>query len=339
MAQFSIQIFNKKELPEFQDYIRQAFHEKYILVDQRYIDWQYGGRIYVAKDGARIIGHFGFRDLPYKFYKESGMMRILMNLMVLEPYRLLGVGALLAKEVFNTKNKILVSGYTPAAQKLFSHLRSDWKEAGNLSRFIAIFNPSATLFSGYKIPVIFDPQISRNMFDVCEAEDIAKDFEDFWKNVRERYPIAAERTLDYLNWRFINHPFFKYSILTARHKNNLAGYLIFRFEEDQGFKIARIIDFVSEEAAEKSLIGKFLELAKNKKAAAADFAYSGNCYRQSLLDSGFFETAGTDFEKFPILFSPISTKKTFINIACDFNCSLGDCFFTKADGDQDRPNL
>jgi hypothetical protein len=46
----------------------------------------------------------------------------------------------------------------------------------------------------------------------------------------------------------------------------------------------------------------------------------------------------TEFEKFPILFSPIAYKKTIINIAYNFETSLNACFLTKADGDQDRPN-
>lgn len=337
MSKFSIEFFSKKDLPEFQSYIRSVFNEKYILNDPRYIDWQYGSQLLVAKDREKIVGHFGYRDLPYKINGESRPFRFLMNLMVLESYRLLGVGALLAKEVFDTVNPILVSGYTPLAQQLFAHLRPNWKEAGNLSRFIAVFDPSASLFSGFAIPKVAEVPEKEDPL-ISEAPRISQETERFWEDVRGRYPITVERTADYLNWRFCNHPFFKYSILEARDKGALSGYLIYRIEEDRGFKIARIIDFIAKESSEKPLLLQFLRLVKKEKCQAADFVFSCALYKRSLLEAGFFDIAEAGWEKFPILFSPISAKKPYINIAYSLQADLNDCYLTKADGDQDRPN-
>ena len=119
---FSVSLFKKNDLAEFQRYVKRAFHSKYILSDPKYIDWQYGGQLYVAKADKEIVGHFGFRDLAYKIYNKTQPVRVLMNFYVIESYRTTGIGALLAKKVFETENKVLVSGYTPLAQKLFARL-------------------------------------------------------------------------------------------------------------------------------------------------------------------------------------------------------------------------
>ena len=57
-------------------------------------------------------------------------------------------------------------------------------------------------------------------------------------HLRNRDQLSVERTAEYLNWRFLGHPFQKFEILAARHKNVLAAYLIFAHAGED----ARIVD-------------------------------------------------------------------------------------------------
>jgi GNAT superfamily N-acetyltransferase len=56
--------------------------------------------------------------------------------------------------------------------------------------------------------------------------------------VRNRDQLSVERTAEYLNWRFLAHPFQQFEFLTARRKNVLAAYLIFAHTGED----ARIVD-------------------------------------------------------------------------------------------------
>ncbi len=334
MEQLSIRLYKNEDLPGFQDYISRAFHEKYILRDKKYIDWQYQNSLYLALAGEKIIGHFGFRDLPYKIYDGTITARVLINLFVLEEYRRAGVGALLARTVLDTPNPVLVSGYTPFSQRLFPHLRDRWSDAGNLGRYIAILNNRHSIFAKFPGPTIKIDGNHDRLSEALSAEEAGK----LWDQTRGRYPVTVERSAEYINWRFLRHPFFQYKFLLLEGEGELVGYLVYRIEEAEDFRIARIVDCVAKEGAEEKLFIGILRKAKELGIHAVDFMFSGNLYRQALLDAGFLDIAGTEFEKFPILFSPISHKKTFINVGYDIKAPLADFYITKADGDQDRPN-
>lgn len=340
MMTLSLNSYTDSDRECFGEYIRRAFHEKYILSDPRYIEWQYGNNLFLATEGNKIIGHFGFRDTPYKLHDRVVSVRVLMNLFVEEKYRMTGIAALMAQKVFDTLSPVFVSGYTELAGKLFSHLRHEWNDAGTLRRFMTVLDPEALFFSGYTIPANSMTGFRQPSGDISVSEGTpSSEFLDAcWSKVRDRYGVTVERDSAYVEWRFIKHPFFSYTFITVQQKGVPCGYIIARIEEDQGFRIARIIDCIASSEAELPLLNEFIAFAKRRAASAADFLLSGSLYDSSLASVGFFDVAGTDFETFPILFSPLSFKKVSINIGYDFQVPFEDCFITKADGDQDRPN-
>ena len=337
---FSIAPFTKDDFEQFQCYIHKAFHHKYILGNSQYLDWQFRcGGFYIVKNGNEIVGHFGWHDLAYKIYDRSQSVRVLINLFVLEPYRLTGVGALLAQKVFDTSDPVIVSGYTLPSERLFGRLRTQWQNAGKLYRWMYILNPHAVEFYRYQLPKVGVAKVSgRSMFIVKPVYKAGESLDRLWQEARRRYPVTLERTVDYLTWRFFDHPFFRYHFLVAKEGDVVWGYLVFRFEESSGFKIARIVDWVGNGLADESLVQEFLRISKDEGADAADFMFSGHFYDQVLAGVGFFNVADGDLENFPIYFNPISHKKSFINVGYDIEAPFDDCYITKANGDQDRPN-
>lgn len=336
--------YAKSDCARFSEFARRSFHPKYILSDEKFLDWQYlspGAELALAKRGEEIVGFFGYKDFDYKIYGETKRVRAVMNLFADEKYRMAGVGPMLARHVFDTKNYILVSSYNDAAQKLYRHLRPNWVEAGDLNRYMAVLGGHELLkeFKVVRLPRADSGIGSRNDGLVVEKiAQILNEFDEFWHGARKRYPVTIERTSEYLKWRYLKHPFFDYQILAARHDGKLAGFLVYRFEEVGDFKIARIIDFASVESAEVALLNEFLDRARAAGAQAADFMFSGPVHREALVQVGFFDVTSTDFAKFPIRFNPLSYSKFVINIAYDIPAPLADCYLTKGDSDQDRPN-
>lgn len=326
---------------QFQAYIKRAFHEKYVLSDERFFMWQYDGTLSIATAGPEIIGHLGFRDMQYKWREGTRQVRVLMNFFVEEPYRIAGIGSLLAQHAGNTNTPILVSGYTPLSQRLFPNIFPEWHEAGNLRRFFFIFNRDHPLLAGLSVPSTLPHDRGRNHQTAKEIEVARFDalYDTWWARARARYSITVERNSTYMNWRFVEHPLFSYRITAARTPHGtMMGYIIWRVEEDQGFRIVRIVDWISEKEFDGDLLSLFLARAKKTGAHMVDFMHSGHSYDTALNETGFFDAANTDFRDFPIWFNPISKRKTFVNVAYNFNTPLDECFLTKADGDQDRPN-
>ena len=63
---------------------------------------------------------------------------------------------------------------------------------------------------------------SKNASEVCKIKfnKYPKQIPGLWKNfeLKDNYPIKVERTMKYMNWRFVNNPIFKY--YTCYKKNN-----------------------------------------------------------------------------------------------------------------------
>ena len=247
---FNLVKFTPSEYNSFAEYIRWNFSENYILTDRKYIDWQYDELI-LLKAKNEIVGHFGYKDIPYKIFDEVCDVRVLMNLFVAEEYRLSGATVVLANEVFEASQYVMVSGYTQAASRLFKHLKPNWCEAGNLNRYLKVLDPQAELLKGYKPALLLGQkktiQDANNPFTISSvsARDISLLGRDFWLRVRHRYNITAERAESYLRWRFFNHPFLKYTVIVTKENSQITGYLVWRIEQSHNFKIARIIDFIS----------------------------------------------------------------------------------------------
>jgi GNAT superfamily N-acetyltransferase len=54
---------------------------------------------------------------------------------------------------------------------------------------------------------------------------------------------CADRSADYLNWRFVQHPQRRYQLLTARRSGRLCGYLIYHWADED----ATVVDLLGED--------------------------------------------------------------------------------------------
>lgn len=76
-----------------------------------------------------------------------------------------------------------------------------------------------------------------------------------------RMGTCAERSAEYLNWRFLEHPQRRYQILNARKQGNLCGYLIFHGEGED----ATIVDlFAEKEEVSKALLTEAVASTRNQ---------------------------------------------------------------------------
>lgn len=356
-----IKQFEESDFELFRDFIKRNFHKKYILTDFKFLKWQYGSNsrkkyfsILLLKEKNNLYGCLGNVVLDYKVLDRIKKTSIYMNLFVDPALRSLGLGTPLINEAMKKRDAALNIAYNPETASIYQKL-GNWQKMGKFFRYLVIFNSKAVAnifkeespkkkLNSYQLK-------SKNLFTSktnCQyIKNFNSDFNLFWKTIRQRYQMTIERTAQYLNWRYANHPYFKYFILTARKNKELVGCLIYRIEKNQNFKIGRIIDFISSENFETDLLKKFILDVQKKGVDMADFMFGGNYYHKSLKTVGFFEASNTIFKNFPILFNPISYKKPNISFMVwtkDKNINQNEFYnpsnwyLTKGDSDQDRPN-
>jgi len=82
-----------------------------------------------------------------------------------------------------------------------------------------------------------------------------QEFTDLAQEINGRYGICIQRSADYLNWRYLDCPLFKFEMLTARRDGTLVGYLVYTVGEEDGV----LVDLFGHQ--ETSAIGALVDRA------------------------------------------------------------------------------
>ncbi|MDY6970923.1 MAG: hypothetical protein SV775_01200 [Thermodesulfobacteriota bacterium] len=56
-------------------------------------------------------------------------------------------------------------------------------------------------------------------------------FDRLWSDVKDRYSVILERSSEYLNWRYIEHPEVQYHCLMLRDGNHILGFIVLEIKE------------------------------------------------------------------------------------------------------------
>ncbi len=328
--------------------------KNYILNNKEFFEWFFfnpfakgKSSFMVIKKGEEIISEMGFVPTKLKFFEKTINNTNLVNLMALEEYRGRGTGYFLYKEVEKFADVCTNTGYGPLVYDFIDNM--GWNKMLALQRFVFILNEEKTSKLAKKLtPKSILPEKTEEKNKSFERiKQFGQETEVFWKKVKNRYPITIERSQTYLNWRFANHPIISYHCLEAKKEEELLAFIVLHFEEAEGFKIARIIDFVSTDEAEQYSLQQAIKYCEENKADLIDFFFTGDFHVESLKKTGFKEANKKPYSLIPILFNPIDRKRKNINFAFKLvNEDLYDerindinnWYITKGDGDQDRPN-
>ncbi len=115
-----------------------------------------------------------------------------------------------------------------------------------------------------------------------------RDFNLFWRRVKDLHPITEIRTAQFLTWRYFERPDCSYSMITAEKEGELKGYVVIRNSTPEP-RIAYVMDFFSER--DPGLEAGLLHAAE-EFAAAAGAARLRAWMHPSWLYAGSFHDAG-----------------------------------------------
>ncbi len=96
---------------------------------------------------------------------------------------------------------------------------------------------------------------------------------------------CAERSAEYLNWRFLQHPQRRYHFLTARKNGRLCGYLIYHWAGED----ATVVDlFSEEEQVSKALLVETIAITRSYGVNTLSTPFlESHSSREILEDCGF----------------------------------------------------
>jgi hypothetical protein len=346
-----IKYVSKKDDLKLKKFYCEAYGIKHILNNIKHHNWQFkknpfnksnSKTIGVIEEVNTIYSHMGFMPIELKVYDSIKNAIWHMSFFTLPSHRGRRYGKKLIQFTEKQKEYSLVLGGSEGTNKIYKEMGGI--NFGNLNRYILILNKEKVeKFLNKKIR-IKKIKFMRSELEFSKIKKIDNGYEKFWDKVKERYPITVNRTKDYLEWRYFNHPLIDYDIFVLKNKNELCGFLVLRFENNnKKLKIGRIIDMMVFKQFETQLLKETINFCKNK-VDIIDFFCTGNFYKNSLLKEKFMNDPNGKL-KIPFLFNPIDVKQIRgINLLFKKNEKnksiekINDMYFVKGDSDQDRAN-
>jgi hypothetical protein len=109
---------------------------------------------------------------------------------------------------------------------------------------------------------------------ITHQEGLCSDeFTELARSIGSSYGFCVERSAEYLNWRYLQHPLLRHELLTARRGKDLQGYVIFSHNQDDG-KIVDLFGF-SDTSMWTALVGNVVALFRDQGLATASFPALG----------------------------------------------------------------
>lgn len=334
--------------------------------DKKFFDWQFIKNPFCGKmpstikiflNEKKVIGCVGSVPLNLTAFGKTEKKRasFFSNLLVEKKFRSVGLGVALVKSLSADNDIIWGLGYKPELAPMYEKM-GGWILMGDLKRYIKIMDAKQVEFlSGLKFPKEASENfLNKGMLgglEIKELKRFGKDANIFWEVISKKYPIAAERSDRYLNWRYSDHPYFEYKIISAYRNEKMVGYLVYRLAETTGgsakYRVGHVLDLISEDFAVGGLLLEAEKRLKNDGAIFIDYFSTGNFHHKDLIGLGYHLDSESVYREIPMYLNPISHKRSRINFLiycakkgkyCERVSDPNNWYITKGDGDKDRPN-
>lgn len=331
--------------------------EKYILADKKFFRWLFHNPFWKEKNASflrykkedEFISEIGFYPVPWRYFGKKIQGQFFINLMSREEYRGKGVGAMLWKRAQEGASLSMALGYNQQAMPLVRGF--GWREMPVLRRFVAFLNKNACsrlIEKKLSLSDVWKPAIfKKGEYRWERIQRFGGEYEKFWKSVSKRYSLTVDRSAKYMNWRYAEHPLFRYDVFCLKKGADIRACVVIRIEKVPGFILGRIVDFIAFPDGEAEAFARAAEFCKNKKADLVDMFFSGDVHARAFQKAGFHEAIKKPHSLVPKLFNPIDRKKMTINFTYFFRDpkqnskraqNMRNWYLTKGDSDQDRPN-
>ena len=312
-------------------------------------DWQYrrnpnnppgGPEIWIAREGPTVIGQYATMPVRLKVRDREIDASWGMDVMVAPERQRQGLGEILFRTWDQHVGASLGLGLSESSYRLFKKLR--WPDVGPVPCLVKPLTRRAVRRPSWPMPVNrlvsavtlpFIRVIARARPLRAQVEPIRPfdaRFTDLWDQVAPKFDVAVRRDAAYLNWRFIEPPHVRYTIVALRRSDVLSGYAVYRHVQEPRGRVTLLVDFLAD--PEDDIGFKTLLRWVDREARAADsdkiraFAMHGG-FRRAMKQSGYFQVKST--LDFTAKINAVEVSDSFYEETSGWHVTLGD-------SDQDR---
>lgn len=312
-------------------------------------DWQYtrnpngtpeGPQIWVAREGTAVIGQYAAMPVRLVVHGREIGASWGMDVMVAPERQRQGLGEVLFRTWDQHVGASLGLGLSKSSYRLFQKLR--WPNVGPVPCLVKPLTRRALRRPNWPMPinrlvsavtVPFVALVARSRPLRAEVEPVrwfGGEFDSLWERLAPRFAFVVRRDAPYLNWKFLEAPHVRYSIVALRRRTDLQGYAVYRHVREPRGRVTQLVDFLvdpEDVVGMETLLGWVDREAKaaNSDKIRAFSTHEG--FRRIMKRSGYFRVKST--MEFTAKINAIDVPSAFYQDTSAWHVTLGD-------SDQDR---
>jgi hypothetical protein len=227
------------------------------IAQQSYFEWQYMKNpfgkaiISLAKDEEKIIGANSI--IPIEIWIEKKLVKasLACNVQVDSKYQNQGIFSKLLKlmDSIATKDNISFLYAVPNDNSYNSFIKHNSTKISSLPLYVKILKPSKYFNSqlGKLLKIsdfIWKPKKLENSQVESFKDKFSIEFEEILKKSLKRIPIIVNKSIEFLEWRYNQHPTRNYQTFILKEDSHIKGYIICRVTNVNNKRIGIIEDFL-----------------------------------------------------------------------------------------------
>ena len=354
---FEFKFIDEHHIDQCIGLLRSFFGPNYYGADKKYVAWQYRDSIFkttlagkdeysilAAMKGNEILALDAF--LPWKTMVNGQAVTTIWDIEWLNAAKIRGIGRALVQALRSMGDIYCGYGLNSLSRTAYDKLGYSIRD--HIERKIAFLDGKTcmSLFSteGDKKKDDFIASHTVDLFNIpyCIIQDVSNIADTYWINQLERFDCVSYKGVDYLQWRFINHPYLTYYIIALDERAE-HGLAVVRPEKIKGHReiVLRILDMLPVPGCEHDLARAVITFGKKNGAILADYFCASAKYADCVCPEPFISFSEHVHYDIPMLFQPIEVReRKSINMVMDCSekykhMSFENFFATKADSDQD----
>ena len=312
-------------------------------------EWQYARNpnnpdgtplIWVAREGPTLVGQYATMPVRLRVGAREIDASWGMDVMVAPERQRRGLGEILFRNWDQHTGASLGLGLSESSYRLFQKLQ--WPDVGPLPCLVKPISrralrrprwptPLNRLVGAATLPLVL--VVSRPRPLLAEVQPI-RHFDDrftaLWERVAPSFDFAVRRDAPYLNWKFIEPPHVRYSVVALVRDGRVDGYAVYRHLREPRGLVTLLIDLLADPADRNGVLTLLRWIDREARAADSDkirtFAMHAG-FRRLMRRSGYFTVKST---------IEFTLKINAVEVAPAFYQETGRWHVTLGDSDQDR---
>ncbi|HET9358480.1 MAG TPA: hypothetical protein VFO58_01960 [Vicinamibacterales bacterium] len=296
--------------------------------------------IWVAREGPTVVGHYP--TLPVR-----------LSLKGMEIEGAWGTGALIAPERDRQgldealvrawdRNSGAVLAFGASAESRGIIDRLHWPPSHVVPSLVKPLTRRALRFP--HLPMPFNRVISALVYPVvrvvarsrplrAECEPIRRfdnSFTALWERLAPKFDLAVRRDSPYLNWRYVEPPHVRYSIVALKRQGEVHGYAVYRHRHEPLGRVTMLVDFLvdpEDVSGLKTLLRWVDRAARVEDSDKVRCSVMHGAFRRVLRRNGYFNVKST---------LDVSVKINAVQVPRGFYDDTDGWHITSGDSDQDH---